>query len=80
MDEHQVQDKIFELIKLQLGLKQGEPIDNSTQLDGLKMDSLDEIEFIMLIEENFDIEVSDDDYVGIKTLGDIIDIVSRAIK
>jgi len=80
MNEHEVQDKIFELIKFQLRLSQDEHLDNKIELNTLGADSLDACEVLMLIEEEFEIEIPDDDCEDAGTIGDIINIVVNLVE
>lgn len=43
--------------------------------DDLDADSLDLVEFVMALEENFDIEVPESDLEGVKTVGQAFDLV-----
>lgn len=43
------------------------------------MDSIDEIEMVMWIEERFNLEISDDIIMGWETLRDVVDYVERAL-
>ena len=45
---------------------------NASVQDDLGADSLDFVEFLMKIEETFDIEISDDDAEELRTIGDIV--------
>jgi acyl carrier protein len=55
-----VQGKIIKVLTEQLGMRQGDVTADSTH-DGLGMDSLDDVEVIMAIEEAFDLDISDCD-------------------
>lgn len=46
----------------------------------LGADSLDAVEVIMALEEEFDIEISDDASVNIKTVGDIVSQIEELVK
>ena len=61
-------DKIKEIIVEQLN------IDDS---DFINSDSLDAVEIIMNIEEEFDIKVDDDELENIKTIGDIVKYIEN---
>jgi acyl carrier protein len=45
----------------------------------LEADSLDIVDLVMAIEDEFTIEVSDDEVKNIVTVGDLVDYISRAI-
>ena len=46
-----------------------------TKPDDLKADSLDIVELVMALEDEFDIKIPDEDYDKIKTVGDVIDYI-----
>ncbi|MBR4879987.1 MAG: acyl carrier protein [Clostridia bacterium] len=48
-------------------------------LDDLGLDSLDVVEIIMASEDEFDITIEDDALTGVKTLGDVVDIITDLI-
>ena len=48
---------------------------DSTLADDLKIDSLDNVEFVMALEEQFEIEISDEDAEKILTVKDAVDYV-----
>ncbi len=51
----------------------------TTFVDDLGMDSLDHVEFIMGAEEEFDIEIPDDDAGACLTVGAAVDLVARLV-
>lgn len=70
-------DKIKEIIIEQLGVEE-ESITNSTHLmKDLEADSLDAVEIIMAIEDEFDIEVPDEDAERFQIIGDIVKYVEE---
>ncbi|QXM05217.1 acyl carrier protein [Crassaminicella indica] len=71
-------DKIKEIIIDQLGLDEDVEISMETSLMGdLEADSLDAVEIIMAIEDEFDIEIPDEDAEGFKNIGDIVNYVEE---
>ncbi len=48
-------------------------------LDDLNLDSLDVVEIMMAAEDEFDIEIADDALEGVKTLGDVVDVITDII-
>ncbi|MBC8588596.1 acyl carrier protein [Paratissierella segnis] len=74
-----IKDKVFELISTQFNLDESD-IDLSTSFkDDLNADSLDLVELIMALEDEFNLEVEDEDVDLIKTVGDAIDYIKKAI-
>lgn len=71
-------DKIKKIIVEQLNIDDGAFINLDTNLqEDLDADSLDAVEIIMNIEEEFDIKVDDDELENIKTIGDIVKYIEN---
>lgn len=54
-------------------------VTQSTSLKDLGMDSLEEVECIMTLEDEFDLEVPDDDAMKWRTVGDVVAYVESAL-
>lgn len=67
-----IQDKITEIIVEQLGVKPEEVTSEASFVDDLGADSLDTVELVMALEEEFGIEIPDEDAEKIQTVGDAI--------
>ena len=67
-----VQDKIAEIIVEQLGVKPEEVVPEASFVDDLGADSLDTVELVMALEEEFGVEIPDEDAEKIQTVGDAI--------
>lgn len=65
-------DKVKEIILDQIDVAEDKITLDANLVDDLGADSLDAVELIMNIEEEFDIKVSDDAVKGMKTVGDIV--------
>ena len=68
-------DKIRELIAKQLNKAVEEVTEEKEIVKDLGADSLDVVEMLMGLEEEYGITVSDEDAVNIKTVGDIIKLI-----
>jgi len=64
----QVKDVIAE----QLNVDESEVHEDSSFVDDLGADSLDLVELVMALEDNFDMKIPDEDVEAIKTVGDAI--------
>lgn len=74
-------EKVRDIIVEQLGLDDASNVTAQTSLvKDLEADSLDAVEIIMAIEDEFDIEVPDEDAEGFQNIGDIIKYVEEKIK
>jgi len=68
----EVQDKIKQIIVDELGVDEAEVTENARFIEDLGADSLDLVELVMRFEEEFDIEIPDEDAEKIQTVGDAI--------
>lgn len=68
-------EKIKELIAKQLNKPVSEVTDEKEVVKDLGADSLDVMEMLMNLEEEFNITVPEDDAVNIKTVGDIVKLI-----
>ena len=67
-----VESKIKTIIAEQLGVKPEEVTPTASFVDDLGADSLDTVELIMALEEEFNVEIPDEDAEKMKTVGDAI--------
>jgi len=71
--------KIRDLVAEQLGVDVGTLSSNANILEDLGADSLDVVELVMAIEEEFDIEIPDEDAETMRTLGDVEKYVTERV-
>ncbi|OGW79536.1 MAG: acyl carrier protein [Omnitrophica bacterium RIFCSPLOWO2_12_FULL_44_17] len=72
-----IQDKITEIIVEQLGVKPEEVTPEASFVDDLGADSLDTVELVMAFEEEFGIEIPDEDAEKIQNVGDAIKYIDE---
>ncbi len=77
-------ERIKNIIVEQLGVDEKDVIPSATFLDDLNVDSLDLVEFVMALEEEFSdaktkIEIPDEDVEKIKTVQDAVDYVNNLL-
>lgn len=70
-------DKIQELISEQFNIDKDKINKETSFIDDLDADSLDLVEFIMAIEDEFNIEVEDENMEDITTVGDVVNYISK---
>ena len=65
-------EKVRDILCEQLDLEQDEVTMTSNIVENLGAGSLDMVDLVMSIEDEFELEVADEDIEGIKTVGDIV--------
>ena len=73
-------ERVYALVGEQLGVEKESLVPEANLLDDLGADSLDVVELVMAIEEEFAIEVPDADAENIRTLGDITSYIEARVE
>jgi len=69
--------KVRSIIAQQLGADESEITEDAHFIEDLGADSLDTVELVMALEEEFGIEISDEDAEKIQTVGDVIKYIKE---
>ena len=72
-----VEEKVKQIIVEQLGVDEGEVTPNASFVDDLGADSLDTVELVMAFEEEFSVEVPDEDAEKLQTVGDVVKYIEE---
>ena len=72
-----VEEKVKEIIVDQLGVDENQVTADASFIEDLGADSLDTVELVMALEEEFDIEISDEDAEKIAKVQDAIDYINN---
>jgi acyl carrier protein len=75
-----IEQRVKEIIVEQLGVEEDEVSPEASFIDDLGADSLDTVELVMAFEEEFNIEIPDEDAEGISTVQDAIDYIKANVK
>ncbi|MBN2120363.1 MAG: acyl carrier protein [Candidatus Omnitrophica bacterium] len=75
-----VEEKVKSIIAEQLGVKSEEIKPESSFVDDLGADSLDTVELVMALEEEFGIEIPDEDAEKMGTVGEAIKYIDEKVK
>ena len=75
MAKEEIFDKLKELVVDQLGVEGDEVTMEASMQDDLGADSLDLVDLVMSVEEEFGVKVADEDLENIKTVGDIVNYI-----
>ena len=79
MSSEEIFDKVKEIIIEQLGVTESSITMEASFIDDLGADSLDIVELVMAIEEEFDIEIPDSDAEKVVTVGDVVDYIKENV-
>ncbi|MFY9942161.1 MAG: acyl carrier protein [Desulfobacterales bacterium] len=71
-----VEDKVKKIISEKLSVDLAEVVPEASFVDDLGADSLDLVELIMSMEEEFDVEISDEDAEKMATVKDAMDYIA----
>ncbi len=72
MTPDEIMAKVKEIIVEQLGVNEDEVVSEASLLEDLGADSLDIVELVMAFEEEFDMEISDEEAEKIHTVGEAV--------
>jgi acyl carrier protein len=74
-----VMEKVKKMIVEQLGVNESEVIPEAKFIDDLGADSLDIVELIMALEDEYGIEIPDEDAEKLETVGDAITYIEKRL-
>ena len=72
----EIQERVKEVLVEQLGIEEGQITDEASFQEDLDADSLDLVELIMELEDQFAIKISDEDAQQIQTVGQAVDYIA----
>lgn len=72
-----IENRVRKVIAKQLGLQEDEVTPDKGFIDDLGADSLDIVEMVMAMEEEFNIEIPDEDAERIQTVKDVVDYITE---
>jgi acyl carrier protein len=76
----EITEKVKQIISEQLGVEEAEVTPSASFVDDLGADSLDTVELVMALEEQFDLEIPDDAAEKIRTVQDAVDYIDKHSK
>ena len=72
-----IEERVKKIVVEQLGVKEEEAKNEASFVDDLGADSLDTVELVMALEEEFDIEIKDEEAEKITTIQQAIDFIQK---
>ncbi len=76
----EVFEKVREITADQLDIEESSITMDSSFINDLEADSLDLVQLMMAFEEEFDMEISDEEAEGISTVGDAVNYINQNLK
>ncbi|NCO52531.1 MAG: acyl carrier protein [Deltaproteobacteria bacterium] len=73
-----IEERVKQIVAEQLGVDEDQVTADAAFMDDLGADSLDTVELVMALEEEFDIEISDEDAEKIQKVQDAVDYINKA--
>ncbi|MEP4078877.1 acyl carrier protein [Haloferula sp.] len=78
MSDKSIEDRVKDIIVDQLGVNADQVNPEAKFIEDLGADSLDTVELVMAFEEEFEIEVPDEEAEKLQSVGDVITYVNKA--
>ncbi len=75
-----VQDRVFDIVAEQLGVNRDQLTRETSFINDLGADSLDTVELVMELEEEFDVNIPEEEAEKIQTVGQAIDYIEKTHK
>jgi len=72
-----VEERVKKIVIEQLGVKDSDVKNEASFVDDLGADSLDTVELVMALEEEFEMEIPDEEAEKIRTIQDAIDYINQ---
>jgi acyl carrier protein len=76
----EIKNRIVEIIANQLGIEEDDVTAEASVIDDLGADSLDVVELVMALEEEFDLEIPDEEAEKITNVQNIFDYMANALQ
>lgn len=75
-----VQERVFDIVAEQLGVNRDQLTRETSFINDLGADSLDTVELVMELEEEFDVNIPEEEAEKIQTVGQAIDYIEKTHK
>lgn len=74
-----IEQKIIDIVSEQMSVDKGEISRETSFVNDLNADSLDTVELVMELEDEFDLTIPDEDAEKLKTVGEAMDYIQKAL-
>ncbi len=75
-----IEERVRAIIVEQLGVKSEDVVNKADFVDDLGADSLDTVELVMALEEEFGFEITDEEAEGMRTVGNVVEYIQNKLK
>ncbi len=79
MDRNDIESKMKELLVEELGLDENKITMSATFEEDLEVDSLGVVELLMALEDNFGVQIPDEEAESLVTVGEAVDLVEKKL-
>jgi len=79
VDRKEIMGKVRKIISEKLGVEEEKVVEEAKLIDDLGADSLDLVDLIMDLENEFDVKVDDSDIEKISTVGEVVDYITKKL-
>ncbi len=71
-----ITERVKKIVVEHLGVEKDKVVESASFVDDLGADSLDTVELVMALEEEFDLEIADEDAENISTVNEAVDYIN----
>ena len=79
-DKSSIREKVIDIVCEQMGASRDKITDETSFINDLGADSLDTVELVMEFEDEFDLNIPDEDAEKIQTVGDAVKYIQEHVK
>ena len=76
----EIEDKVMQIVAEQMSVDRSEVSRKTSFVDDLNADSLDTVELVMELEDEFDLTIPDEDAEKLKTVGEVMDYIKNNLE
>lgn len=75
----EIEEKVFQIVSEQLSVEKSEIAKETSFVNDLNADSLDTVELVMELEDEFDLTIPDEEAEKLKTVGEAIEYIQKHV-